>query len=1607
MRKLLLAVAVVLSLSPAGSAQIIAGTGAYPFASFDNRGFDSVNIGNLNTRFNIPIVSKAGRGLPFNYSIQNEGLIWTPFYNATTQTTSWVPDPSWGFTGLLNGTAFTGYLVHNQYSRSCGTPTGNRSSSPSQYYLNGYAYHDPFGAVHTFTYTVFGPCSDGSSSYHTTGSPTASDSSGYTLVNGGNSLQTKTGIVITPATSAAASGGSTTETDSNGNTITFNGTSAFQDTTGSTALTITGSSPVFFQYNVTAQANAATLATVKISYKPYTVRTYFQCATVGDFGSQQVNLVDHIVLADGSTYSFTYEGTRLATDGAVTARIASITLPTGGVITYSRYGGTNAINCPDGSVPGMTRTTSDGTRNYQRAGVGTNASTTLITDEKNNQSLYHFSTDSLGNYEETHRQIYQGNDTNGTLLQEVVTCFNGSSGSCDGQAITPPITEADTATSYNGGSQAVLKSSYDTFGNLLNSAAYSGTTLLEQTATTYNGNSEVLSSKMTDGSGNTLALTTYGYDETTPTATSGLPQHGAASGTLRGNQTSSNVSTDGTTTHMLTTTTAYYDTGMPVSTIAPGGFKTSYGYDSTQTFATSTTLPSPSSGVTLATSATYDAASGAMLTSTGMNSGQTTTATNYDARLRPTLVTYPVAPTGTGTTTTTYTPNQVTVQSTVDASHSTKQVTGYDSYGRQSRTAIWNGSIYYITDTCYDATGAVQSVGAPYTSTTLPSNQSCGSGDSYTYDALGRVLSVSHGDGSSSAWTYTNRAAQQADSTGVTRIQQSDLLGRLIGVCEISPNAGSPSSCGMDVSGNGFVTSYSYDTAHLTTTVTQGVQTRKFTSDTAGRVISIQEPERGLTGYGYAYNATGLAVTRTRAKANQTNPSVTTQTVTQYDSVGRPVRVTYSDGTPTRNFYYDQSAPCCTLASMGSSIGQLTTFNNGSHSRSYAYDITGRPSQFVECLPDQCSQPSDFVWRSFTYDNVGELLTDQYATVGGNASPATITYSYNLAGQLASVSGGQNDSTLTPKIYTALSFSPYGATSTQLGNQLFSNRQYDTVGNVSGTWLCNGSSQVSCSGGTQLYGSTRHTVGGQLLNSNDSATIRNSNFSYDEFGRLKSVAPADSGNYFTSSPAYDRYGNLTAENNANGPYAIRNPSWTVDPTTNHISGYNYDAAGNRLNDVAHTYTYDAEGNMIAVDGGSTATFVYDALNERVKVTASGVTERYGYDLSGRRSTTWLDGTNTLKLTQYYAGTTQVGYWLASDTHIHFEQQDGLGTERYRTTNTGGQDGYYNDLPWGDYLGWPGNNSNTLHFALLDHDIDSGSGIEHAKFREYSANEGRWFSPDPYDGSYDYRNPQSLNRYSYVLNNPLSLRDPTGEFCEYGDDAGEGNLEEIDYISSVGECASTGGSWSPDGWGSVGGYIGYGPSSYGGFGPGGVQTSYGGGGNGGNGSALSNKPGATKPASNNPCNLSAGKRAYMFGSGLLNLASAGFKLAAAGSAELGSGGLGTPLALYGAYSAAGNITTGLIQTVGAFVPNAGAWQQAATVSSAAGSGFGLATLVATSGNVNAAASAARWEGFALLGVRGGAGSPPDPSTPSGAVSTGSTLNSAYRQATAGGSSGCHS
>jgi RHS repeat-associated protein len=214
------------------------------------------------------------------------------------------------------------------------------------------------------------------------------------------------------------------------------------------------------------------------------------------------------------------------------------------------------------------------------------------------------------------------------------------------------------------------------------------------------------------------------------------------------------------------------------------------------------------------------------------------------------------------------------------------------------------------------------------------------------------------------------------------------------------------------------------------------------------------------------------------------------------------------------------------------------------------------------------------------------------------------------------------------------------------------------------------------------------------------------------------------------------------------------------------------ALGNLTNDTNHTYTYDAENNIVKVDSGSTATYTYNALNQRVRSVVGSATTEFVFNSSGQRVFIW-DAVHSVQLQgQYYWSGKPVAYYKGGA--LHFQHQDWEGTERLRTTYTGTVEGSFQSLPFGDGQTTVGTDGDAYHYGMLDH--DSESDTDHAQFRQYSNEEGRWHSPDPYAGSYDLSNPQSLNRYAYALNNPLADVDRLGlDQCD-DDDSDSGIID---------------------------------------------------------------------------------------------------------------------------------------------------------------------------------------------------------------------------------------
>jgi hypothetical protein len=83
-----------LSAFPA-SAQVQLGTPKYE--SFGGGPFDTVNLGNLNVNFTIPVLHKPGRGMPFNFDITYDSTFWQP--TSVNGQLQWIPTPTSGLGG--------------------------------------------------------------------------------------------------------------------------------------------------------------------------------------------------------------------------------------------------------------------------------------------------------------------------------------------------------------------------------------------------------------------------------------------------------------------------------------------------------------------------------------------------------------------------------------------------------------------------------------------------------------------------------------------------------------------------------------------------------------------------------------------------------------------------------------------------------------------------------------------------------------------------------------------------------------------------------------------------------------------------------------------------------------------------------------------------------------------------------------------------------------------------------------------------------------------------------------------------------------------------------------------------------------------------------------------------------------------------------------------------------------------------------------------------------------------------------------------------------------------------------------------------------------------
>ncbi|MFC4313275.1 toxin TcdB middle/N-terminal domain-containing protein [Steroidobacter flavus] len=601
---------------------------------------------------------------------------------------------------------------------------------------------------------------------------------------------------------------------------------------------------------------------------------------------------------------------------------------------------------------------------------------------------------------------------------------------------------------------------------------------------------------------------------------------------------------------------------------------------------------------------------------------------------------------------------------------------------------------------------------------------------SYSYDLVGRIerirrpTSASDSSNHDTVFEYLGLSATQTDGLNretTRRMNAASLIAQTIDA------AGSDTDYEYDAFGNLLKTR---DVLGNEIVMTYNVRGMKMTSN---------DPDMGA--WQYDYFPTGELKSRTDAKSQPVSYT--------YDYVGRPLTRVEPEGTTT--WTWGTSAA-------SRNIGQLASIAGPGYSETYTYDQQGRLSNR--------SIVSDTTYNyTYTYDTAtGSLGTVEYPV-------STSSYRFKL--QYAYQNGALNqirDANGSTVFWQANAVNAFGQiTRETMGNGVVTNRSYDLVtGRLS-------SIQSGVGGGAGLQNeSYLFDKIGNLIQRQQNQLGLTENFYYDSLYRLDYSTLNGTTNL---DLAYDALGNITSRSDV-----AAGATWTYHATKKHAvvqagpNTYSYDANGNAQTRNGQNITWTSYNYPSVINGpGKTLTFNYGPDRQRYrqvytngsltettmyvgdaleKVTIGSVTDyrHYIHGIGGtvaivsRRS----DGTNTTRymLEDHLGSPARI---LNSDgTALVRESFDAFGGRRDADTWSGPC-----PCPALTTIASVSRQGFTGHEMIGGHSM----GLIHMNGRVYDSQIGRFLSADPYVQSPLMS--QSLNRYSYSMNNPLSYTDPSG------------------------------------------------------------------------------------------------------------------------------------------------------------------------------------------------------------------------------------------------------
>lgn len=877
-------------------------------------------------------------------------------------------------------------------------------------------------------------------------------------------------------------------------------------------------------------------------------------------------------------------------------------------------------------------------------------------------------------------------------------------------------------------------------------------------------------SKVKDGSGTVVAQSETVYDES-----------GRSPG-YRGNSTTAKAwdSTKGASTSSASyiATHAKFDTfGNQYEVTDALGNTTTTTFDGTyNAFPATVTSPVPDSTNTygsntaFVTSATFDPTTGLPLTTTDANGLRTEI--EYDgATLRPRFVrTFSGSTQVGGTSETIYhdeTGNYwVKSKTQIDDSHYAESITYFDGLGRAWKSEQLDSGGNIFTEKEFDADGRVLRVSNPYRTgeTKLWTTN--------VYDNASRVVEIDLPDSSK---IYTDYGVSISGTVGVTktitdqagkkRKGYSDVLGNMIRVVE-------------DPAGQNLATDYVFDTLGNLRKTTQGDQHRYFMHDSLGRLLYAKQPEQEAnTSFSATDPVTSNALWSVKyeyddnSNITKTTDAIGVYVEGTYDHLNRITNRNYSDTTPDVLFFYDgkykDSADAMQTAT-GSVLGKTTGIKSSVSKTNYtSFDVFGRPLTHQQITDGQTYN------TGYSYNLSGVLIEETYP------SGRVVRSTFGVDGQLTQVQSKKDADHGFVNYAESISYNASGAvTKMQLGNGRWETAIYNDRLQITQIGLGTTDSMQDLLKLNYDYGTSTQNNGSlreQRINFSGLSNEIKQTYSYDDLNRLKSSTETVSNTVsWKQTFDFDRYGNRT--------FDAANTTTLSGSVAAKVKNPQINTSDNRLkkdqdNDSVTDYDFDKNGNLTL--DAENQRFVYDAENHQTaffKPTNSSQTADATYSFDGEGKRVKKETSTEITIFVYNGGGQLVAEYstqISQTPKLSYLTADHLGSPRIITDETGAVISRHDYTGFGvdiaEAYGSIGGRSATQGYGTDDkvrqqytgYQHDDESGLEYAQARSYNSSHGRFTSIDPLMASANVKNPQTLNRYSYVLNSPYKFVDPLG------------------------------------------------------------------------------------------------------------------------------------------------------------------------------------------------------------------------------------------------------